>query len=527
MGQKIQQTKSEHLIGEQLSEKFAIAYICVDHAMRVISVSDNLPVYGYTDIPVGSDISDHVDFMVGMDAQTDLELDYISSPTGASISVSLMPNTSTQQLLVVINDVSKQAEQRELIQQKANENELLLRKQEELVAKLEQASQSLEYKNQQLEEASRLQTMFLSGVSHEFRTPLASIIGRTDLLQSIVKNDGVSDSVDFETQLHAVQRSSQHLLSLVENLLDHGKFDSNEIILQPKATELVELFYDVQVLLSPLSAAKNIGLNFNTEFADDIAVYIDDSRLRQCLVNLVGNAIKFTDEGSVDVSACIADDVLTVNIVDTGIGIKEQDIEQVKQPFWQAENTGKSGTGLGLTITEKIIELMGGELSLTSQYGVGTKVKFDLSAPQVTQQDLAQQDVVQNERQIPTDFRILLVEDDFDIAGLVMLTLAEHQIAVSHAENGDVALNVMAEEQFDLVLMDLNMPIMGGHETVQALRERGDTSPIVIMSASASEADRILAEELACDGYLVKPVDIADILTMAKQIASNKNEVPS
>ena len=120
-----------------------------------------------------------------------------------------------------------------------------------------------------------------------------------------------------------------------------------------------------------------------------------------------------------------------------------------------------------------------------------------------------------------------MVEDDFDIAGLVMLTLAEHQIAVSHAENGDVALNVMAEEQFDLVLMDLNMPIMGGHETVQALRERGDTSPIVIMSASASEADRILAEELACDGYLVKPVDIADILTMAKQIASNKNEVPS
>jgi len=513
--QKIKQALPEDLISEQLTEKFTVAYICVDNMMRVTRTSDNLSYYGYPQMPNGSDINDYVDFMVGMDAQTDIDLAFVSSPSGVSIAVSLMPNK--EELVVVITDVSQQAEQRRLLQQKANENQLLLDVQEKLMTQLELTSQTLEIKNKELEEASRLQTRFLSGVSHEFRTPLTSIIGHAELTRSGLQKQKINsdDASEYDDHLHAVQRSSKHLLSLVENLLDHGKFDSDEIVLQPKPTGLMEVFDDVEILLRPLSEGKNIEFNVATDFADELTVVVDASRLRQCLINLVGNAIKFTDVGSVSVNAFMANDALTVNIVDTGIGIKGADLEKVMHPFWQAEDTGKNGTGLGLTITEKIIDLMGGELSLASRFGFGTEVSFELTAPQVSQQDLAENDI-----DTVNDYKILLVEDDVDIADLVLLMLAEKGVAASHVENGALALDLIEEQHFDLVLMDLNMPVMGGYETVQALREREDNTPIVIMSASALDADRSRAEELACDGYLVKPVDIEDILTMARQLSS-------
>lgn len=509
--QNFQQVLPEHLISEQLTEKYSVAYICVDQKLKVTRISDNLSYYGYPDIPIGHDINDHVDFMVGMDAKTDIDLAFVNSPAGVPIAVSLMPNKD--ELVVVITDVSQQAEQRRLLQQKANENELLLRQQEKLMAQLALASQSLEIKNKELEEASRLQTRFLSGVSHEFRTPLTSIIGHADLARADLQKHATSDLPECDNHLHALQRSSKHLLSLVENLLDHGKFDSNEIVLRPKAINLLEVFSDVEILLKPLSEIKHIEFTVDVDFAANVNVVIDASRLRQCLINLVGNAIKFTDIGSVNVNAVLTDDVLRVSIVDTGIGINDNDLEKVKRPFWQAEDTGKSGTGLGLTITEKIIELMGGELLLKSQFGEGTQVTFELMAPRVSLQEISEGHI-----QMLDNVSVLLVEDDADIAGLVLLMLTEKGLDVSHAENGVVALEIMAEQRFDLVLMDLNMPVMDGYQTVQALRERGDATPIVIMTASALDVDRSRAEELACDGYLVKPVDIEDILVMAMQL---------
>jgi len=520
-GEKIKtnrRAQPNHLVGDELTEKLAVAYVCVDRNMSVTSVKGNLAYYGYFNIATGSDITDHMDFMVGLDADTDIDLAFLHSPSDVPISVSLMQNLD--ELIIVITDVSKQAEQRRLLQQKANENELLLNKQEKLLAQLESASQSLEHKNKQLEEASRLQTLFLAGVSHEFRTPLTSIIGHADVIRNDLKKSNAADYVDYDDHLHAVQRSSQHLLSLVENLLDHGKFDSNEIVLHPKATQLSEVFEDIQLLLKPLSEAKKLKFKVDTDFDGDTMVVIDASRLRQCLINLIGNAIKFTDRGSVEVSAKFLKDALKVKIVDTGIGIKEGDLVKARQPFWQAEGTGKNGTGLGLTITEKVIELMGGELSLTSQYGKGTQVDFELMAPQVSQQDLSGE-LADNKFQLFNGYKILLVEDDFDIAGLLLLMFAEAKINVVHVENGALAVDAISEQKFDLVLMDLSMPVMNGHEAVKNIRQSGDTTPIVIMSASALEADKNLAEELACDGYLVKPVTIDDILAVAEQITAD------
>ena len=189
-------------------------------------------------------------------------------------------------------------------------------------------------------------------IRDRFRTPLTSIIGYTNL----VKNDlqkvaaGADKSLEAgENYLGAVQRSSKHLMSLVENLLDHGKFDADDIVLHPRSTLLNQIVSDVELVLLPLS--ETIGIEFSVDFPSEqkLQLMVDDSRLRQCLINLVGNAIKFTDDGSVKVVMKYAEDILDVTITDTGIGISQEDLEKIRLPFYQAADTGKVGTGLGLT----------------------------------------------------------------------------------------------------------------------------------------------------------------------------------
>lgn len=506
-------------INRQLLEKLDLAYITIDHDMRVLEKSDNLQRYGLGNLQTGQDATDSIDFMVGVDPQQELVLPVVSSPGGLPVSVNFMPEKD--QTTVVFTDASDQFDQQQLLQQKANENQLLLDKQRKLLAELHVAKSNLQEKNLQLEEASRLQTGFLSGVSHEFRTPLASIIGYTSLLGEKFPQQADARQSDQSpaTFVQAINRSSKHLLSLVENLLDHGKLDSGEIVLHPAPVDLNILFQDIDVLLRQMADSKHISYDIKTHFDDGLIVLIDDSRLRQCLINLVGNAIKFTDIGSVSVDAKMLGDTLHVKITDTGIGIRDEDMKKIRQPFWQAENTGKAGTGLGLTITERIIELMGGAMKVESEYGKGTIVHFQITAPTVANQDSA---LLLAQDKFSGDFSILLAEDDPDIASLVCLLLQEAGAQVQLAENGELAVQALADRQFDLILMDIHMPIIDGYEAIEIIRGSGNTIPIVVMTASAIDADRERAEQLGCDGYLIKPVAISDIVEISNQITSTE-----
>jgi len=506
-------------INAQLFDKLQLAYICVDSSMIVVDISDNLSSYGYNDISIGAKVEDCVDFMFGFDAQTQLDLPMIESPSGITIAVSLLPSDSS--LMVLISNASNQAEQRQLLQQKANENELLVERQEKLLHQLEQASQQLEFKNQQLEEASRLQTSFLSGVSHEFRTPLTSIIGYTNLVEQSLKSSADKKGCDPEQKaghLRAVQRSSRHLLSLVENLLDHGKLDSDEIVVRPKEIDLVELFQDVELLLKPLSDTKHVEFNINLDIGDSAVVLIDDSRLKQCLINILGNAVKFTDHGSVSLTAELLDEFLSIRVEDTGPGISADDLEKIRLPFWQAADTGKAGTGLGLTITERIIELLGGKLEVSSVLGEGTQVSFQIPAPMVVTHESSK---AFNSPQPLSNMAVLLAEDDHDIADLMVMMMADRGVHLTHVENGALALEAMRSNTFDFVLMDIHMPIMTGHEVLVALQQENNSTPVVIMSASTVEAGRVKAENLGCYDYLIKPVDVDDVIEIMNQVAMN------
>ncbi len=519
-GKNLNNNDSLKRINEELFRKLQLAYFSVDSKMKVCDASKNLVNYGFPELKKGQSVEDKIDFMIGMDADTELELPVVSSPSGIPVSVNLMP--SNDKLTVLISNAERSTEQHRMLQQAANENELLAEKQKKLMARLEQASKELEDKNQQLEEAARLQTSFISGVSHEFRTPLTSIIGYTNLVQQDLSkmSEEIAPRIvkqDNEQYLNAVQRSSKHLLSLVENLLDHGKLDSEEIVVNPKKTNLDELFNDVSLLLSPLSETKNIELNVNLDAPKGVDVVIDDSRLRQCLINLVGNAIKFTDIGSVNLDAKLDGDELNVVVRDSGIGIGREEMEKIRLPFYQVADTGKVGTGLGLTITERIVSLMGGSLSIESQLGEGTSVHLTMPAPKIEREIFSAEMGA-----LPTvsKLKVLVAEDDSFIADLVVVMLQEKGIDVTCVANGALAVEMLQTKSFDLVLMDIHMPIMGGYQAIEKLNQLGNSAPIVVMSASATESDQERAAQLGCAAYLVKPVDVEEIISIAHTVTS-------
>ena len=509
--------QAEQRVRDRLIEKFDVAYLVIDEDARVQSVSSNVQQFGFDEIPIGADITDHIDFMVGVDFQEEIDLPLISSPDGQPISVSLWPDKDS--FLVIIRDATKLFLQRHQLQQKANENELLTQKQAKLMSELEKAQQDLVEKNRQLTEASRLQSSFLSGVSHEFRTPLTSILGYSDLLTTHLANSGESDNKP-KNYLSAVRRSSKHLLSLVENLLDHGKLDSQELVINPKPTRLKEVLDDIELLLSPLSVTKAIKLDIACQFSADKTVMLDDSRLRQCLLNLIGNAIKFTDQGSVSVNCQLVEGSLLISVIDTGIGISPQDIEKIRSPFWQVADTGKAGTGLGLTITDRIIELMGGELHISSELGQGTKVCFEIPAPSISEQEQA---ITLATKPAQEDLQILLAEDDNDIADITVVLLEQSGVTVKRVENGALAVAQCIENEFDLVLMDLHMPILDGYQAIKQIRQQDKKVPILVMSATPIEAAGEQALDLQCDGYLVKPVDVADVLSIANTLVADRS----
>ena len=513
-----------NFIQQHLFPQQELAYFCVNHKGSVQEVSDNLRNFGFQHMQHGDDVCDVVDFMVGVDTHLEIDLPIVTSPDGTPLKLRFIPTNSD--LTVVLSDASKEFKQQHLLQQKANENQLLLDTQDKLLAEIEYGKQMLQSKNDQLEEAVRLQSRFLSGVSHEFRTPLASIIGYAQLLQNAKSRSAVSKATakPFKSDYAAsILRSGKHLLSLIENILDHGKYESEQINLNPRATDLEELANDISLLIEPLANTKNIEFSFNRQNIINRTAWIDDGRLRQCMINVIGNAIKFTDIGWVRVTGNWSDDVLEIVVEDTGIGISNEHLNSVLQPFWQAPDTGKTGTGLGLTITDRIVELMGGSLTIQSIESGGARVSFTVLAPECTLQTVSHLEQIPV---LPSNVKVLLAEDDDDVANLVTILLSEQGINVVRAQNGALAIEQLKAQSFDLVLMDLRMPVMDGHTAVTKLRDSGDATPVIIMTASASDADRIRADQLSCDGYLVKPVDLAGLMELFDQIL-NSDDVES
>jgi len=374
------------------------------------------------------------------------------------------------------------------------------------------AEQALIEAREQAIEGSRLKSEFLASMSHEIRTPMNGVTGMLELL--------------LEEQLTEQQRkrvsvalsSAQALLTIINDILDLSKIEAGKLDLVPEWTDVRALMDDVVGLLRPLAAEK--GLQVESSCGGDVParVLADAGRLRQVLLNLAGNAVKFTDQGRVSIGVTIVSATrervrLQCSVADTGIGIPAEQIPLVFDKFTQLEGAAArraNGSGLGLSICRKLIDLMGGTIQVSSQPGKGSRFWFDIEVPSVSQEQhrVAPPSAPQASADVSRarGARVLLVEDNPVNRQFALAVLKSVGSVVTVAVDGSEAVRIASEAEHDLILMDCQMPVMDGYEATRRIRANGNTTPVIALTANAMEGDRDRCAAAGMDDYLAKPI---------------------
>jgi PAS domain S-box-containing protein len=394
----------------------------------------------------------------------------------------------------------------------------------ERTAELAKTNAQLARAKEVAETANLAKSAFLTNMSHELRTPLNAILGFAQLMR-----DAPDTTLTQQRNLQIINHSGEHLLGLINNILDLSKIEAGQVELVETDTDLISLLTTVEEMLQRRAEVK--GLQFHVKLAADVPANIvaDAKKLRQVLLNLVGNAIKFTEIGQVSLrvkwqgkQAGSTLDILHFEIEDTGIGIASEELDKIFEAFGQT-NAGKAaseGTGLGLTISRKFVELMGGTLSVKSQLGQGTLFAIDLPVRQIVAPPMQSRSsypypslqVIGLAPNQPI-YRVLLVDDQPDTRKLLAHWLDPLGFLLQEAGNGREALIVWQQWQPHLILMDLWMPEMSGLLAIQQIRQaQSDLRPkIIVLSASISASDRAKAFAAGCDAFLSKPLRAEDL----------------
>lgn len=401
-------------------------------------------------------------------------------------------------------------ESRIIAEEEAKKHTELL--QEEIDAH-EETDRQLQKAKEVAESANLAKSKYVIGLSHELRTPLNSILGYAQLME---RQTGKSPLM--ENAARTIRRSGDHLAGLIEGLLDISKIEAGKIHISQDRTAIISNFNQIVDMISLQASAKNIEFNFECSPDFPQSVYADERRLRQVLINLLSNAVKFTDEGSVTMRASYRNQIATIEIEDTGRGIANTDLERVFIPFERIEHnpqrTQQPGTGLGLTITKLLVEIMGGDLQVESTLGKGSKFTIRLmlsSAP----------DILENAQpNIPASGykgvkkTIAIVDDEPIQRQLMQDILAPLGFEIIEFSSGVDCLSIIRDEQPDLIILDIGMPELDGWEVADIIRsEISKTLPIIFASADARfEGKSQVLADLQCS-YLMKPIDITSLMS--------------
>lgn len=399
--------------------------------------------------------------------------------------------------------------------------------------------------------ADRAKSEFLANMSHEIRTPLTAILGYTDLLRENCSPSGQAMSISQGDALETIHRNGEHLLQVINDILDLSKIEAGRLDVDWCFASPRQIVADVITLFEARAAAKDLRLESRCDAEVPHAIETDPTRLRQVLVNIVGNAIKFTEIGSVRIDAkwIIAGTGagrIEFAIRDSGIGMTPHEINRLFRPFTQADGSTTrrfGGTGLGLAICRRLVEMMGGTIQVTSEPGQGSC--FTVSLPIVrtrfhsTKDKLAEgkdrrllegpASRIADEESL-VGYRILLADDSTDNQRLIRHLLQAAGAEVALVDNGQSAVDLALEElgqgsAFDLVLMDMQMPILDGYEATSRLRAAGYRQPIVALTAHALRTDHDKCRASGCDDVCTKPIDRAGFFAaIRRQLGRTESE---
>lgn len=398
------------------------------------------------------------------------------------------------------------------------------------------AEADLREAREKAEEASQSKSEFLANMSHEIRTPMTAILGYTDLLAE--HNQAIIDPTERKEYIETIRRNGEHLLTIINDILDLSKIEAGKMTIESVPMRLDTLVRDAMELMHVKAAAKGLTLDSIVENTIPMIINSDPIRLRQILMNLLGNAIKFTEIGRVRLRVCYvkSSNSLRLSVEDTGIGMNEEQQKRLFQAFVQADSSTArrfGGTGLGLRISKRLAQILGGDITVTSELGIGSTFCVSMTLDHVADGNwLTPDQAYASARQKSDDFeksskpashalegmRILLAEDGPDNVRLISFHLRKAGAEVVAVENGKLAIEQMTKDgtiegrleepaRFDVILTDMQMPEMDGYQSTQLLREKGCELPVVALTAHAMAGDLQKCLDAGCTSYTTKPID--------------------
>ena len=411
----------------------------------------------------------------------------------------------------------------------------------QMLENLNEQQKDLKVALETAESATEAKSAFVANMSHEIRTPLTAIIGYAGLIKD--SNKSLADNMG---EVKTIIRNGEHLLQVINNILDLSKIEANKIEIENAPVNISEIVTDVLSIIESPVKEKALTCTVNYQYPIPKTIISEPLRIKQILLNLCSNAVKFTNTGSINIAInCDAsNEKLNITITDTGIGMSTEQLERIFNAFTQADSSTTrkyGGTGLGLHLSKQLIEALDGNLSVKSELNKGSQFKITINTGSLKNIEFLTEDSIipvrkpESDKRLPTNTvigKVLLAEDSEDNQRLFSLYLSSMGAEVTLAENGKVAIEKAQNDDYDLILMDIQMPIMSGLEAVEYLRAQGYQKPIVALTANAMTEDRRKCFAAGCDEFISKPVNreflyevVSGILGKAEQVMPEKQPI--